>query len=93
MFLNPRGLESPEVLQDRKTGQNDPRHVEKNDCRKRLFCGCPNQGNAGDDGKNVKPPELLAEQEARKDDYNLGSKTPRFYSVDSCPIVFGRHSL
>ena len=88
-----RDLEPPEVFNNRKTSQNDPRHVEKNDCRKRLFGRCPNQGDAGDDGEDVEPPELLAEQKARKDDGNLGRKTPRFYDIDPCPVLLGRHGL
>lgn len=36
LFLNPRGLEPPEVLEDRETGQNHPKHVEKDDCWKGL---------------------------------------------------------
>ena len=81
------------MFNNRKTGQNDPSDIEKNYCRKRLFRGCPNQGEAGDDGKNVKPPELLTEQKAGKDDGNLGEEPPSLYGVDSCPVLLGRHSL
>ncbi len=56
------GLEPPEVFKDGKTGQNNPRDIEKNDCGESLFRGCPNQGDAGDDGEDVEPPELLAEK-------------------------------
>jgi len=86
-------LEPPEVFNNRKTGQNDPRDIEKNDCRKRFFSGCPNQGDAGDNGEDVEPPELLAEKQAWKDDGNLGGKPPRFYSIYSCPILLGTHSF
>jgi len=55
-------LEPPEVFNNRKTGQNNPRHVEKNDCGEGLFRGCPNQGDAGDNSEDVEPPELLAEK-------------------------------
>jgi len=60
--LHEISLTPPEVFEDRQTSQNYPRHVEKNDCRKRLFRGCPNQGDARDDGEDVEPPELLAEK-------------------------------
>ena len=81
------------MFNNRKTGQKDPRHVEKDDCGKRLFCGCPNQGDAGDDGEDIKPPELLAEKQARKDDGNLGGETPSLYGVYFCPILSRRHGL
>lgn len=55
-------LEPPEVFNDRKTGQNDPNDIEKNNCGKCLFRGCPNQGDAGDYGEDIEPPELFAEQ-------------------------------
>jgi hypothetical protein len=84
-------LEPPEVFNDRKTSQNNPRHIKENNCGKRLSGGCPNKGDAGDDGENVEPPELLAEKQAGKDDGNLGGKTPCLYGIDSCPVVFGRH--
>jgi hypothetical protein len=86
-------LEPPEVFNDRKTSQNHPSDIEKNDCRKRLFRGCPNQGDARDVGEDVDPPELLAEKQAGKDDGNLGGKPPSLYGVDSCPVFFGRHGL
>jgi hypothetical protein len=82
-------LEPPEVLKYGKTNQNHPQNVKKNDCGERLFRGGPNKAHAGDDGKNVEPPELLVEQKTRKDNSNLGGKTPCFYSVDFCPVVFG----
>ena len=86
-------LEPPEVFKDGKTSQNHPKHIEQNDCRKGLFRGCPNKGDAGDNRKDIKPPELLAEQETRKDDGNLCGKPPCFYSIYFCPIIPGGHSF
>ena len=81
------------MLQDRQASKNHPKHIEKDDCGEGLFRGCPNQGNARDNCKDVKPPELLAEKQAGEDDGNLGGKPPRFNSVDPCPVLLGRHGL
>jgi hypothetical protein len=86
-------LEPPEVFQDGKTSQNHPQNIEKDDCGEGLFRGCPNQGNARDDGEDVEPPELLTEKQAGKDDGNLGRKTPSLNDIDPCPVVLGRHGL
>lgn len=86
-------LEPPEVLENGKTGQNHPKHIEENNGREGFFCRRPNKGNAGDNGKDVEPPELLAEQKTGEDDGNLCCESPCFYGVNFCPIFFGAHSL
>lgn len=81
------------MFNNRKAGQNNPKHIEQNDCRKSFLCGRPNKGNAGDDGEDIEPPELFAEKQAGEDDGNLGKKTPRLHGVDPCPVLLGRHGL
>ncbi len=87
------GLEPPKVFNDRKTGQNNPRDIEKNDCWKGLFRGRPNESNAGSNSKYVNPPPLLTKKQTGEDDGDFGGKSPSLHDVWFSPIPLMGHCL